>query len=70
MVKKEIKEIKKEEAEFLNEKEDLPGPKIYLCKSCNTKYTQEEAERVNYECCDEELENIESDPEHTGDDEI
>lgn len=64
----EEKEIKKEEAEFLGEKENLPGPKIYVCESCGTRYTQEEAERVNFECCNEELTNIEADPEHSGDD--
>lgn len=70
MKKQKLEEQKHSEEEVLDEKEDLPEEKIYVCKSCGTKYTQDEAERINFECCDEEVDNLESDPKHSEDDEI
>lgn len=32
----------------------------YECKKCGATYKQEEAEMVNFECCDEEVNNLES----------
>lgn len=36
----------------------------YECKKCGATYKQEEVEMVNFECCDEEVTNLESEGNH------
>lgn len=36
------------------------GDDTYECKKCGAVYKQEEAEMVNFECCDEEVTSLEN----------
>ena len=44
--------------------------KIFRCELCNLTYDEEEAEMLNYECCEAELTDLEADPKESGDDRI
>jgi len=46
------------------------GEKIFKCELCNSTYDEEEAEMLNYECCEAELTDLEADPKESGDDRI
>lgn len=47
---------------------NLPGDKLYICKKCNSKYTEREADVLNFLCCDEEMTNLEANPRESSDD--
>ncbi|QQG39050.1 MAG: hypothetical protein HYS32_01150 [Candidatus Woesearchaeota archaeon] len=44
--------------------------KVYICGICGSKYDDLEAEMINFECCDAELNDEGSNPKESGDDSI
>ena len=47
--------------------EKLPGDKTYKCSVCGKEYTEEDADILDFMCCDEEMIDLEASPESSDD---